>query len=111
MSPVSQPRSMTRSPATASSVGSPTTFLGVIPPLPTARRDGTKRVDTATIPRPRYNVESDRFVVHTAAHSVPPPTYQHFTVIDDGNCNPRFMRSTMYKVGMRPAAAAAAAAG
>jgi hypothetical protein len=100
VSPVaSQSRGTPRgSPSLAAAMGSPTTFMGVIPPLPTPRRDSSRRVDPAAIPRPRYNAEQDRYLIQTSTHTTPPPSYHHCTYIDDGNCNPRFLRSTMYKV-------------
>ena len=52
----------------------------------------------------RYNLETDPFLFNTykgVGPSVPPAAYAHFVATDTGNCNPRFMRMTMYQVGPR----------
>jgi len=38
----------------------------------------------------------------TRVHHVPPPADTHFVAVDEGNCNPRFMRSTMYTLPTTP---------
>ncbi|XP_061196580.1 protein transport protein Sec24C-like isoform X2 [Saccostrea echinata] len=63
---------------------------------------GPKKLDPDQMPSPIQVIEDDRAnrsgVFQTAKGAVPPSVTTNFTVQDQGNCNPRFMRSTMYNV-------------
>ncbi len=88
-----------------STPATPTTYLGVVHPTLSPRKAGAAaRIDPTAIPRPRYNIESDPFLYttyKTTGPSLPPAAFSYFVATDAGNCNPRFMRSTMYQVCVR----------
>ena len=66
-------------------------------PLPAAtpslapRKDSAaSRIDPKQIPRPIYNHECVKYFTRSGA--CPPPANSSFSVIDEGNCSPRFLR-------------------
>lgn len=50
------------------------------------------------MPRPVRNPEPVVFETRNNDKRVPPPSTDTFMAVDNGNCNPRSMRATMYSV-------------
>ncbi|KAJ3106424.1 DNA mismatch repair protein msh6 [Phlyctochytrium planicorne] len=81
--------------------GNPGQFGGnVRPQQPQPQRP---RIDPNQIPSPLAVQEADQATHETAPYStlsrtMPPLASTKFTAIDEGNCNPRFMRFTTYQV-------------
>eukprot|EP01155_Anaeramoeba_flamelloides_P036567 Anaeramoba_flamelloidesc25600_g1_i2.p1 GENE.c25600_g1_i2~~c25600_g1_i2.p1 ORF type:complete len:142 (-),score=16.41 c25600_g1_i2:54-479(-) len=53
---------------------------------------------------PQYPpISQDLFEYQTTGKSLPPPASSNFVAIDNGNCSPRFVRSTMYSIPQKRA--------
>lgn len=78
----------------------PQNRMGALPPQPAVQN---RRLDPDNMPSPIQVIEDDRKIrsceFSTAQRGVVPPLVTtNFTVIDEGLCSPRFIRSTIYNV-------------
>ncbi|ESO85828.1 hypothetical protein LOTGIDRAFT_221280 [Lottia gigantea] len=83
--------------------GPPPTSMGGMGTRPAPQPQQPRKLDPDQMPSPIQVIEEDRrnreeLFVTNARGAVPPLVSTDFSVQDQGNCNPRFMRSTMYNI-------------
>jgi protein transport protein SEC24 len=79
---------------TAAAAASPIAAAGA----PHRRAPSSSRIDQKQIPRAQVEMVGDEELYYTDCDKAPPASNSTFTALDQGNCNPRFVRLTTYRV-------------
>ncbi|TMW68179.1 hypothetical protein Poli38472_007851 [Pythium oligandrum] len=68
------------------------------PQQPAAQQQPKQRIDPNQIPRPIVSTDRIQYVARGHTVTMPPPATSDFVCVDEGTCNPRFIRPTLNHV-------------